>query len=71
MGGSPAGQARLTDSSEALYAEIAFIAYHFHWPLADLLAMEHGDRRGWCERISQINRAMNADEHRGEIPLEG
>lgn len=33
--------------------------------------MEHGDRRGWCERISQINRAMNVDEHRGEIPLEG
>ena len=42
-----------------LYEEMAFIAYHFHWPRTELLALEHGERRRWCEEISQINRTLN------------
>jgi hypothetical protein len=38
---------------------VAFVAYHFHWPLADVLALEHADRRRWVEQISAINRRMN------------
>lgn len=39
--------------------EVAFIAYYFHWPHDDIMAMEHRDRRRWCEEISRINRQLN------------
>lgn len=42
-----------------LYAEMAFIAYHFHWPQTELMSLEHAQRRRWCEEISQINRTLD------------
>jgi len=39
--------------------EVAFIAYHFHWPLDEIMVMEHADRRHWVEQISAINLQMN------------
>ncbi|MFI0237567.1 DUF6760 family protein [Streptomyces sp. NPDC016845] len=47
---------------DQLYAEMAFIAYHFHWPHAELMSLEHRQRRQWCEEISQINRRLNGAE---------
>ena len=44
---------------EQLYEEMAFIAYHFHWPRGELMALEHEERRRWCEEISRINRRLN------------
>lgn len=41
-----------------MYEEVAFIAYHFHWPHEQLLDLEHGDRRRWAEEISKINKAL-------------
>lgn len=40
--------------------EVAFVAYHFHWPHDDIMAMEHRDRRRWVAGISAINERMNA-----------
>ena len=52
-----------------LYEEMAFIAYHFHWPPAELAAMEHRERRRWCREISAIN--VKIDERPGNpIDLE-
>jgi hypothetical protein len=42
-----------------LHEEVAFIAYHFHWPLDQIMALEHSDRRQWVEQISNINQQMN------------
>lgn len=39
--------------------EVAFIAYHFHWPLPEILELEHAERRKWVERISSINERVN------------
>ncbi len=39
--------------------EVAYIAYHFHWPLADILNLEHRQRWTWVKEISKINRRMN------------
>jgi len=47
---------------EALYEEVAFVAYHFHWPLQDILQMEHADRHRWVEEISKINRRLTGSE---------
>ena len=30
--------------TEALWQEIAFLAYHLHWPMDELLDLEHLDR---------------------------
>jgi len=44
---------------KALYEEMAFIAHHFHWPQAELMRLEHRERRQWCREISSINRALD------------
>ena len=49
---------------EQLHEEVAFIAYYFHWPLAEIMELEHSDRRGWIEEISGINRRLR-DEVEG------
>lgn len=43
---------------EQMHEEVAYIAYYFHWPLRDILEMEHHDRRGWVEQIAGINRRL-------------
>lgn len=42
----------------ALYEEVAFVAYHFHWSQDEVLSLEHADRRRWVEQISGIHRRM-------------
>lgn len=42
-----------------LYEEMAFIAYHLHWPLSELMNVEHQERRRWCEEVSKINRRLS------------
>jgi len=44
---------------EQINEEVAYIAYHFHWPLEDILGLEHRQRRTWVKEISKINRRMN------------
>jgi hypothetical protein len=44
-----------------LFEEVAFIAYHFHWPQGEIMVLEHADRRRWVEAISAINRRMNEE----------
>ena len=52
MTGHPLGQ---------LYEEMAFLAYYLHWPMRDLMHVEHGERRRWCEEVSRINRRLNQE----------
>jgi hypothetical protein len=35
------------------------VAYHFHWSHADVMALEHAERRRWVEEISTINRRLS------------
>ncbi|MER5225476.1 DUF6760 family protein [Streptomyces flaveus] len=42
-----------------MYEEVAFVAYHFHWSLEDIMALEHAERRRWVSGISRINQRMN------------
>jgi hypothetical protein len=32
-----------------------------HWPLEQLLALEHAERRQWAAEVSAINRRLNDD----------
>jgi len=42
-----------------LYEEVAFVAYHFHWPREEVMNLEHEERRRWVMEISGINSKMN------------
>jgi hypothetical protein len=48
---------------QSLYEEVAFLAYHFHWPHDDVLNLEHGERRRWVEEISAINERINTTDN--------
>jgi Family of unknown function (DUF6760) len=50
---------------EALYEEVAFIAYHFHWDLDRVLDLEHEDRARWVAEISRINQRANEEAASG------
>ena len=44
---------------ERLYEEMAYLAYHLHWPYDQLLNLEHPDRLRWMEEVSKINQRRN------------
>ncbi|MBN1139914.1 MAG: hypothetical protein JXM73_25310 [Anaerolineae bacterium] len=44
---------------DRLHEEVAYIAYHFHWPPGEILGLEHGERQRWVEEIAKINRRLN------------
>ncbi|HEY9612101.1 DUF6760 family protein [Allocoleopsis sp.] len=44
----------LSYPSEQLDEEVAFIAFHFHWSLEDILGLEHPERRRWVNQINKI-----------------
>ncbi|MFQ5409135.1 MAG: DUF6760 family protein [Anaerolineales bacterium] len=45
--------------SERLHEEVAYLAYHFHWPLDDILQLEHGERLTWVNEVAKINRRLS------------
>ena len=42
-----------------LFEEVAFIAYHFHWPYDQIMCLEHRERQRWVSEISRINQQLN------------
>ncbi|MGD8625758.1 MAG: hypothetical protein PVF47_02765 [Anaerolineae bacterium] len=44
---------------ERLHEEVAYVAYHFHWPLGEILNLEHRQRQRWVKEIAKINRRLN------------
>ena len=45
----------LTYAAGRLYEEVAYVAYHFHWPLDDILDLEHAERRRFVGEIAKLN----------------
>nr|WP_035306255.1 DUF6760 family protein [Actinokineospora inagensis] len=45
----------LTYAPDRLQEEVAYVAYHFHWPLDDILDLEHPDRLRYVAEIARIN----------------
>ena len=45
----------VTYAPDRLYEEVSYIAYHLHWPLDDLLDLEHADRRRYVQLIQRLN----------------
>lgn len=45
--------------ADRLHSELAYVAYHFHWSLDDLLDLEHATRQRFVAEIAQINQRMS------------
>ena len=45
----------VTYATDRLYEEVAYVAYHFHWSLDELLDLEHADRQRYVAEIARIN----------------
>ena len=45
----------MTYGTDRVYEEVAYVAYHFHWPLDDILDLEHTQRRRYAREIAAIN----------------
>jgi hypothetical protein len=42
-----------------LYEEVAYVAYHLHWPHDQILALEHRERQQWVHQVAEIVRRAN------------
>jgi hypothetical protein len=51
----------VTHDPDRLFEEIAYVAYHFHWPLNEILDLEHSMRQRFVEEIGRINRKLNEE----------
>ncbi|HEX9968958.1 MAG TPA: DUF6760 family protein [Acidimicrobiales bacterium] len=49
----------MTYATDRLYEEVAYVAYHFHWSLDEILEMEHPLRRRFVEEIGRINTRLS------------
>jgi hypothetical protein len=49
----------MTYATDRLYEEVAYVAYHFHWSLNDILDLEHPLRRRFVAEIAKINRRLS------------
>ena len=45
----------MTYAADRLHEEVAYVAYHLHWPLDDILDLEHPDRLRYVSEIAKIN----------------
>jgi len=57
--GVDVGGATTRGSTDRLFEEAAFVAYHFNWDLATVLDLPHSERKRWCVEISHINERIN------------
>jgi hypothetical protein len=51
----------VTFDAERLFEEVAYVAYHFHWPLREIVDLEHPLRQRFVEEIAAINRRSTGE----------
>ena len=47
----------MTYAPDRLHEEVAYVAYHFSWSLAEILDLEHADRRRYVDHIGRMSLA--------------
>ena len=43
---------------EQVRGEAAFIAYHLHWSLGEIMRLSHSERVEWVGQVSKINQRI-------------
>lgn len=50
---------------EELWDELAYLAYHLHWNMSELLDLEHADRLRLVEAVADLNERAWEEARRG------
>jgi hypothetical protein len=50
----------VTYAADQLYEQVAYVAYHFHWGLDEILDLEHRERNRYVAEIARINERISA-----------
>ena len=50
----------MTYSADRIHEEVAYVAYHFHWSLGEILDLEHPTRQRFVGEIGRINERMRS-----------
>jgi hypothetical protein len=45
--------------SDRLREEVAYVAFHFHWPYHEVMQLDHRERQQWVAEIARINQRLN------------
>lgn len=45
--------------SNRLHEEVAYLAYHFHWPYHEVMQLDHRERQRWVTEVARINQRLN------------
>jgi hypothetical protein len=45
----------VTYGTDRLLEEVTYVAYHLHWPMDELLDLEHPLRQRFVEEIARLN----------------
>lgn len=51
----------MTHDPGRIFEEVAFVAYHFHWPFEEILDLEHPLRQRFVDEIGAINRMLASE----------
>ena len=51
----------MTYATDRLYEEVAYVAYHFHWSLDEILDLEHAERQRFVREIGALNSRISGD----------
>ena len=52
----------MTYATDRLFEEVAYVAYHLHWPLSEIVDLEHPLRTRFVEEVGRINRRLAGEE---------
>ena len=47
---------------DRMFEEIAYVAYHLHWSMDEIIDLEHPLRQRFVEEIGRINRRLAEEE---------
>ena len=53
---------------DRLLEEVAYVAYHLHWPYDEIMNMEHAERQQWVDQVAHLNTRINVLEAADEMP---
>ncbi|MFJ3821328.1 DUF6760 family protein [Streptomyces nodosus] len=45
----------MTYATDRIHEEVAYLAYHFHWSLDQILDLEHPDRLRYVHYVARLN----------------
>ncbi len=46
----------MTYAADRIHEDVAYLAYHFHWSLDQILDLEHADRLRYVDHVARLSR---------------